>query len=175
MGGPSPINSDGGVTVLKQATTSACDKCKGTGWYQYSGFTRGTPHSKVCEFCCKHEGEAWKHQDGKYYCKAGCGEEIKVPTSAWEEEFNASFVDSPSGEILVYEDGRETVSELKSFIRKVEADARKKELEEAIQIAAVSMPNLSEYEGSQLRFWQGFRKGVESVIQDLQARINKDV
>src|SRR3972149_4146574 len=53
-----------------------CERCKGTGWYQYRGFGGGTPPSKICEFCCSHEGGPWKADDGKYYCAKGCGEEV---------------------------------------------------------------------------------------------------
>ena len=57
-----------------------CKKCNGTGWYQYT--TRGTPHSKVCEACCKHDKGWWElteHYQGyiegtdNRCCNAGCG------------------------------------------------------------------------------------------------------
>lgn len=55
-----------------------CPKCNGTKWYQYS--TEGTPHSKICEYCCKHDQGFWKlpkeHYDkdgGMLCCLAGCG------------------------------------------------------------------------------------------------------
>jgi hypothetical protein len=70
---------------VKFETTPApkCQKCKDTGWYQYT--TYGTPHSKVCEFCCKHDKGRWllkEHygeSNGKWCCIAGCG-------TTWEAE-----------------------------------------------------------------------------------------
>lgn len=65
-----------------------CNTCKDTGWYQYT--TRGTPHSKVCEDCCKHDKGWWlleKHygeNNGKWCCKAGCGHTIT--TAEYEKQ-----------------------------------------------------------------------------------------
>ncbi len=56
-----------------------CPKCNNTGWYQYSGFERGTPHSTICDLCCKHDQGYWQlHEhygkdNEKWCCKAGCG------------------------------------------------------------------------------------------------------
>lgn len=58
-------------------TIMTCSKCKDTGWYQYS--TDGTPHSKVCEKCCKHDKGFWLLEkyygksNGKLCCLNGCG------------------------------------------------------------------------------------------------------
>lgn len=55
-----------------------CWKCSGKGSYVYT--TYGTPHSKPCEYCCKHDQGWWLLQEhygpnnGKWCCKAGCGE-----------------------------------------------------------------------------------------------------
>lgn len=71
-----------------------CVKCNGNGWYQYT--TTGTPHSKPCEVCCKHTGEQWKHEDGKYYCRAGCGAEMPSPASTeeWIERYGKAWEDT---------------------------------------------------------------------------------
>jgi hypothetical protein len=52
-------------------TNPQCGKCRGIGRYQYT--THGTPHSKMCEDCCEHEGAPWAANDNGYYCAAGCG------------------------------------------------------------------------------------------------------
>lgn len=65
-----------------------CKKCDGNGWYQYSGFNRGTPHSKPCEDCCDHEGKPFadivNDNPARFYCRQGCGKEM--PLSAKEKE-----------------------------------------------------------------------------------------
>lgn len=58
-------------------TSYRCEKCKDTGWYRYD-----RNHSKVCEFCCKHQDGWWQVAEGytgydkaldNACCKAGCG------------------------------------------------------------------------------------------------------
>lgn len=61
-----------------------CNRCGGSGWYQYS--TSGTPHSKVCEVCCDHAGEPWPDtangNPNDYYCRSGCGTLMKSGEAA---------------------------------------------------------------------------------------------
>jgi hypothetical protein len=62
---------------IKNMGNNNCEKCHGTGWYPYS--TGGTPHSKICEVCCKHDKgffelkESYGEDNGKMCCMAGCG------------------------------------------------------------------------------------------------------
>jgi hypothetical protein len=57
-----------------------CPKCNDTGWYVYS--TRGTPHSTICDLCCKHDKGWWMlekyygYNNGKFCCRGGCGTTI---------------------------------------------------------------------------------------------------
>ena len=53
-----------------------CQKCKGTGWFQYD-----YNHSRVCDACCRHNQGWWELTDGYHgyelgkdnnCCKAGC-------------------------------------------------------------------------------------------------------
>jgi len=66
-----------------------CEKCNGTGWYQYS--TYGTPHSKPCEDCCKHDQGYWQllehygDKNGKWCCK-GCGHTLDKQPSVGDRE-----------------------------------------------------------------------------------------
>lgn len=62
------------ITTKLPVGNKDCTLCHGDGYYQYS--TKGTPHSKICENCCKHKREPWKAENGKYYCGSGCGKEI---------------------------------------------------------------------------------------------------
>ena len=63
--------------LVKAYPDLKCEQCNGTGWYQYT--TRGTPHSKVCEVCCKHDKGYWLLEEhygddnGRLCCLAGCG------------------------------------------------------------------------------------------------------
>jgi hypothetical protein len=69
--------------VKFETVPDKCQKCQGSGWYQYS--TVGTPHSKPCEVCCKHAKGRWllkEHygeDNGKWCCLDGCG-------TMWEKE-----------------------------------------------------------------------------------------
>jgi hypothetical protein len=62
---------------MNSPTANACQKCNGTGWYQYDH-----NHSTVCNACCLH-GEGWwmlkEHygkDNGKWCCLAGCGKTV---------------------------------------------------------------------------------------------------
>jgi hypothetical protein len=71
-----------------------CEKCKGEGWYQYSGFNGGTPHSTICDECCTHDKGFWELKEyygknnDKMCCLNGCGfirektkDDIAIPQS----------------------------------------------------------------------------------------------
>jgi hypothetical protein len=71
-------------------TDPTCQKCHGTGWYQYD--FSGLGHSTVCDACCKHDKGWWKlgemHSDpGKWCCRAGCGAVIdELPEECHDQD-----------------------------------------------------------------------------------------
>jgi hypothetical protein len=58
-----------------------CLRCNGTGAYVYT--THGTPHSTICNLCCKHDRGWWLLEkyygahNGQWCCGAGCGHTVK--------------------------------------------------------------------------------------------------
>lgn len=67
--------------MTQETSEVKCPKCNGTKWYQYS--TTGTPHSKICEVCCTHEGtpvaDTANGKPNDYYCAVGCGTKVPAP------------------------------------------------------------------------------------------------
>lgn len=55
------------------------------------------------------------------------------------------------------------------FILKERTQAKKEFADELRVLLKADLPNLSQYEGKQLRFWQGYRKGIENSIEEILA------